>query len=248
MPTNGPSESFCRAGDNTRRVKSWQTGLLSAILILWHVPHLMAETVVLRSGKQVEIIDGAVPNKIAEEVLREASEWLKKGRLDYAGEYWQLLAEKAKGAPASRARAERKRIAPIEFGSFVLLRNNKTLKGRLKANLRADLLGLEGKEEIPVWQIEEIVAEYHPGFSQVSKTFYPLTLLEIKFRGKKLKSSRLGAEIEFTIEKGDGSTDTARLGKDYEILRPSDLGGQIDALTLDRIMKIVVFPALKQID
>jgi hypothetical protein len=63
----------------------------------------MAETLVLRSGKQLEIIDGALTAKGAEEVLEEAANWLKKGRLDYAREYWRLLTEKSKGMPAARA-------------------------------------------------------------------------------------------------------------------------------------------------
>src|SRR5574341_1394062 len=175
-------------------MKPSRVGYLCAVLLFLQFAPLAAETVRLRSGKEVEIIDGALTAKGAEEVLSEASDWLKKGRLDYAREYWKLLAEKGRGAPASRARAEQARLHNIEYKSFILLRGGRNLTGKIKADLRMDLLGLEGQQEVPIWTIEEIIAEYHPGVSQVSKTYYPLTLLEIKFRGQKLKSSRIARE------------------------------------------------------
>ena len=112
--------------------------------------------------------------------------------------------------------------------------------------MRADLLGLEGKEEISIWQLDEIVAEYHPGFSQVSKTYYPLTLLEIRFRGQKMKGSRISREIEFAVEAEDGSVTKALLGKDYEILRPQNVGEQMEALTADRILKVIIYPDIRK--
>ncbi len=120
------------------------------------------------------------------------------------------------------------------------------LKGKIRADLRADLLGLEGKEEIPLWRLEEIVAEYHPGYSQVSKTLYPLTLLEIKFRAGELKASRITSQIEFVVEAADGSVVKALLGKEYEVLRTGDLGGQLQAMTTERITKVVIYPDLKR--
>ncbi len=225
-------------------MKPSQVGLLSAVFLFLQFSPLAAETVRLRSGNEVEIIDGALTAKGADEVLREASDWLKKGRLDYAREYWKLLTEKGRGTPASRAKAEQARLHNIEYKSFILLRGGKILTGKIKADLRTDLLGLEGQQEVPIWAIEEIVAEYHPGVSQVSKTYYPLTLLEIKFRGQELKASRIARELEFTIETENGHATKAILGKDYEILRPNDLGEQIDRLTNGRILKIVIYPNL----
>jgi len=225
-------------------MKLSRVGYLCTVFLLLQFSPLVAETVLLRSGKEVEIIDGALSAKGAEEVLREASDWLKKGRLDYAREYWKLLTEKGRGTPASRAKAEQQRLHNVEYKSFILLRDGKILTGKIKADLRTDLLGLEDKQEVPIWAIEEIVAEYHPGYSQVSKTYYPLTLLEIKFRGQKLKSSRITQELEFTIEEEKGPVTRAILGKEYEILRPNDLGEQLNTLTKGRILKIVIYPNL----
>ncbi len=192
----------------------------------------------------MEIIDGALTSKGSEEVVREASDWLKKGRLDYARQYWKLLIDKGKGAPAARAKAAQERLQNIENESFVILGNRRIIRGKVTANLRSDLLGLEGKEEIPIWQVEEIAVEYHPGLSQVSKTFYPLTLLEIKLRGKKLQATKSTAEIEFVIETASGSVEKAILGKVYQLLRPEDLDKQIDAASRDRIVKVVIYPGL----
>lgn len=207
---------------------------------------LLGETIRLRSGKEVEIIDGQLPEKGAAELEREADGWLKKGRLDFAGDYWQLIVDRAKGAVVTRARAAQERVRKAEYGSFVILGNGSMLKGKIRADLRADLLGLEGKEEIPLWRLEEIVAEYHPGYSQVSKTFYPLTLLEIKFRAGELKASRITSQIEFVVEAADGSVVKALLGREYEVLRTGDLGGQLQAMTTERITKVVIYPDLKR--
>ncbi len=220
--------------------------LATLTLLFFCQPPLLGEAIRLRSGKEVEIIDGQLPEKVAAELEREADGWLKKGRLDFAGDYWQLIVDRAKGTVATRARAAQERVRKAEYGSFVILGNGSMLKGRIEANLRADLLGLEGREEIPLWRLEEIVAEYHPGYSQVSKTFYPLTLLEIKFRAGELKASRITSEIEFVVEAADGSVVKALLGSEYEVLRAGDLGGQIQAMTTERITKVVIYPDLKR--
>jgi hypothetical protein len=221
-----------------------RVGYLCAVFLLLQLSPLAAETVRLRSGKEVEIIDGALTAKGADDVLREASDWLKKGRLDYAREYWKLLTEKGRGTPASRAKAEQERLHNIEYKSFIVLRDGKTLTGKIKADLRTDLLGLEDKQEVPIWAIEEIIADYQPGYSRVTKTYYSLTILEIKFRGKKLKTSRITQELEFSIEADNGHATRAILGKDYEILRPDNLGEQLETLTKGRILKIVIYPNL----
>ena len=225
-------------------MKTECVALVCALVILFQFTLVRAETIVLRSGKPVEIIDGTLTFKGSEEVLREASDWLKKGRIDYAREYWKLLIEKGKGAPAAKSKDAQDRLRQIEYESFVILSNQKKLKGKINVSLRSDLLGLERKEEIPIWQVEEIVAEYHPGLSRVTKTFFPLTLLEIKLRGKELQAAKTTAEIEFVIESASGSRERAILGKVYELLRPEDLDKQIDAATKDRIIKVVVYPGL----
>jgi len=226
-------------------IKFWRTGIVSAIFVISQCSYSVGETLVLRSGKEVELIDGALTPKAAEVVSREASGWLKKGRLDYARENWKLLIERARGGAASHAQVAQKRVQNAEYESFVILRNGKTLTGKVTANLRHDLLGLEGKEAIPVWQVEEIGAEYHPGLSQVSKTYYPLTLLEVKLREHKLQTTRINREIEFLVESTDGSVKKAILGKSYEILRPEELSGQIENATKDRIIKIVIYPSIR---
>ena len=224
------------------------SGLLLAVAISCHATDLRAETVVLRSGKQVEIIDGALTAKGAEEVLREASDWLKRGRVDYAREYWRLLSDKAQGLPAKRAKAAQEKLTGIEYRSFIMLINGKLLTGNVKAELRTDLLGLEGKQEIPVWEIEEIIAEYHSGYSRITRTFYPLTILEIKLRGRTLQTARMMQEVEFVVEDEKGSITRAILGKEYEILRPENLREQIDALTENRVLKVVIYPNVARQD
>jgi hypothetical protein len=218
---------------------------LFAIAMLFAISDSMAETLVLRSGKQLEIIDGALTAKGAEEVLQEASNWLKQGRLDYAREYWKLLAEKSKGMPAARAKAASEKFKTAEFESFIVLGNHRTIKGNVKAFLRSDWLGLEGKDDVPIWSVEEIAAEYHPGLSQVSKTFYPFTMLEVKLRGKKLQTTKVAGEVEFLVETATGNTEKAVLGKLYELLRPQDLASQIEAITRNRIIKVVIYPGLR---
>lgn len=209
---------------------------------------LLAETVRLRSGREIEIIDGVIAEKLAQELYTEGEQLLKKGQLDLAAEHWQWIAEKGAGGVAIRARSAREGLKRIEYGSFVLLKNGLVYRGKVTARLRSDLLGMEGKEEISLSQVEEIVAEYHPGYSHVSKTFYPLTVLEIKLRGQKIQGSRITGEIEFTVESADGATHRAWLGKEYEILRPSDLARELEAITASRIIKVSIYPELKRME
>ena len=209
-------------------------------------PPLLGETLRLRSGKEFQIIDGKVSEKETEEIFREAEEMLQGGRLDIAGEYWQMVIDRGRGTLVSRAKSAQARLPKIEYGSLLLLRNGEIFKGKIQANLRADLLGLEGREEIPIWRVEEIVAEYHPGYSFVSKTFYPLTLLEIKFRGSELKSARITGEVEFVVHTADGRVKRGLLGKEYQVLNPDDLVGQLSAMTADRISKVVIYPDIKR--
>ncbi|MBI4487592.1 MAG: hypothetical protein HY694_00780 [Deltaproteobacteria bacterium] len=227
-------------------MKFCRTAVLAGLLLVTQPGPSMAETVRLKSGREVEIIDGKIAEEVAGELYREAEGLLKKGRLDLASEYWQLLVEKGRGSAVSQAKATQEKIRKIEYESLILLRNGNVFRGRISVDLRTDLLGLEGKGAIPLWQLEEIVAEYHPGYSQVSKTFYPLTVLEIRFRGGELKTARITREIEFLVEGVDGSVARAVLGKEYEILRSTDLARQLDGMVNDRITKIVIYPGLER--
>ena len=223
-----------------------RVGFLCALFFFSPLGPSAGETLRLTSGREVEIIDGQIPAKVAEDLVREAASMQEKGQIELASEHWHLLAEKTKGPLAARAAAAKQRLAKIAHSSIIVLRNGKIASGKIQANLRADLLGLEGKEHIPLWQLEEIVAEYHPGYSSVSKTYYPLTLLEIKFRSGERRAARTMAEIEFAVQGVDGSLRRMVLGHSYEILRPRDLGEQIHAKTQDRIIKIVIYPELKK--
>lgn len=205
----------------------------------------MGETVRLRSGREVEIIDGTLPKKMAKEIYREADDLMRNGRLDLADDYLRLILDRARGTVVSQARAAQEKARKIEYGSFVVLRNSEVLRGKVQAHLRAHLLGLEGKDKIPLWEVEEITAEYHAGFSRVTKTFYPLTILEIKLRNRGIQTSRITGEIEFVVEKEGGPVIRAVLGKAYELLRDRDLAGQIEAMTNDRIIKVVIYPDLR---
>jgi hypothetical protein len=236
--------SQAAAGQALTAMPRHLAGVVFAMAILWRLADAAAETVVLRSGKQVEIIDGALTRPGAEAVLSESTDWLKTGRVDYARECWNLLIERSKGTPADRARAAQERLKGAEFESFIVLGSHQILKGNVKAFLRSDLLGLEGKNEIPLWSVEEIAAEYHPGLSQVSKTFYPFTMLEVKLRGEKVQTTKMSGEVEFVVERADGVTHRAVLGKLYELLRPQNLLTQLEAMTRDRIIKVVIYPGL----
>ncbi len=219
---------------------------LILLTLFFALTDLFAEPIRLKSGREIQMIDGKIPQKSAEDLYQEAEKLFKEGRLDLAREYWQLLVDKAKGGPATGARTAQEQAKKVEYGSLVILRDDRILTGRVRAQLRMDLLGLEGKDEIPIWQIEEIIAEYHIGLSRVSKTYYPLTVLEIKLRNQKVQTARITREIEFFIEAADGVVTKVFLGKDYEILRPNDLDKQVEELTRGRITKVVIFPQLKR--
>lgn len=226
-------------------MKYWCALILGVLSVVYQAFPLMGETVRLKSGRKVELIDGKLQKKVAEEIYREAEGLMKKGRLDLTSDYLQLILNRAKGRVVSQARAAQEKARKIEYGSFVVLRNSEVRKGKVQAHLRADLLGLEGKDKIPLWDIEEIVAEYHVGFSRVTKTFYPMTILEIKSRNRGIQTSRITGEIEFVVKKEDGSVVKEVLGKAYELLRDRDLARQIDAMTEDRIIKVVIYPDLR---
>jgi len=205
---------------------------------------LSRETVKLKSGREVQLVDGEVPEKVAEEIYRAAEQLLKHGRIDLAGEYWQLIVDKTKGGIVSRAIAAQEKRKKIEYGSFVVLKSAKVLRGKVNAHIRAHLLGLEGNEEIPLWQVEEIVAEYHPEYSFVSESFYPLTKLRIKLRAQERRASRITGEVEFVVEAADGSTTKTLLGKEYVLLRPKDASHQLETMIADRIVRVVIYPDL----
>ncbi|MFQ5849880.1 MAG: hypothetical protein ACE5JU_04740 [Candidatus Binatia bacterium] len=226
-------------------MSSWRKLVLAGLFMVYPPSPLLGETVRLRSGRVVEIIDGQVPKKAAEEIYHEAEGLMRTGRLDLARDNWQLILDRGQGHIVSQARAAQEKARRIEYGSLVILRNGEVLRGKVRAHLRTDLLGLEGKKEIPIWQVEEIAAEYHPGYSRVTRTFYPLTILEIKLRNRGIQTSRITREIEFTIETKDGLVRKAVLGKAYELLRPGDLGRRIETVTEDRIIRVSVYPDLK---
>lgn len=224
----------------------YRKAILIGLFVITQAVPVTAETIRLKSGREVQMVDGRVPEKVGEEIYREAERFLKKGRLDLAGEHYQFLLDRGKGDIVSRAKAAQGEVRRIEYGSFVVLRNGRVFKGKVRADLRSDLFGLEGRQEIPLWQVEEIVAEYHPGYSFVSGTFYPLTLLEIKLRDRELQTSKITGEVEFVVEAADGLVTKAVLGKAYQLFRPEGLAKQLQAAITDRIIKIVVYPDLRR--
>jgi len=223
----------------------WLFAGMLFVVFFFQSPFLWGETVRLRSGKEFQIVDGKVSEKDTAEIFHEAEEMLRGGMLAIAGEYWQLVIDRGRGALVANAKSAQEKLPGIERGSFLRLWGGEVLKGKIEANLRADLLGLEGKEEIPIWRVQEIVAEYHAGYSFVSKSFYPLTLLEIKLRGSELKSARITGEVEFIVHTANGQTKRAVLGMEYQVLRPDDLVGQLSTITADRISKVVIYPDIK---
>ena len=138
-----------------------------------------------------------------------------------------------------------RRIDEVERSSVVVLKNGRSLKGRLRARIRSDQLGLAGREEIPLWRIEKIEAEYVISYSLVTKTFYLLTLLDIRFRDQPPARTTITEEILLEVEADDGSVTVAPLGYPYELLRKDLMGDRIAEVVQDRIGEVIVCPALR---
>ena len=145
----------------------------------------------------------------------------------------------------SLAKQTQEEVTEVEYSSRIHLGNGKILTGKVFANLRRHLLGLERKEEIPIWEVEEIDAEYQAGYSQVSKTFYPTIILEIKLEGEQLQTTRMIGEVEFMVEEKDGSVTPLILGSPYKLLKSENLPQTLKELSQDRIIKVVIYPSLR---
>jgi len=218
---------------------------LTCLLLACQTAPLLGEKIRLKSGKEVEVLNGQIPEKSAHALYAEAQEFFQRGRLDLARDYCQFLIKNATGEVISLAKQTQEEVTEVEYSSRIHLGNGKILTGKVFANLRRHLLGLERKEEIPIWEVEEIDAEYQAGYSQVSKTFYPTIILEIKLEGEQLQTTRMIGEVEFMVEEKDGSVTPLILGSPYKLLKGENLSQTLQELSQDRIIKVVIYPSLR---
>jgi hypothetical protein len=223
--------------------------ILSAVVYLVAVPPLLAEErsygpVRLSTGREVHLVEGRIRAADARALYREASEFLQAGRLEPVYEAAQLLTAKGEPVIADEARRLLASAEEIDFSSVVVLRSGAQITGRIRTPLRSDRLGLEGKEDIPFWKVERIEAEYLINYSAVSKTFYPYTLVEVRFRGGSSATGRLAAESELLLERRDGSLARLFLGLPFELLREGELARRVEQQSKERVGRVLVYSGL----
>lgn len=199
----------------------------------------------LKSGREMLLDRGRLRPGESESLLQEAERFLVSGRLDLAEDNRRAVSDLGSPALADAAASLSKRIDNVERSSVVVLKDGRSLKGRLHARIRSDQLGLPGRDEIPLWRIEKVEAEYVISYSLVTKTFYLLTLLDIRFRGQPPEKTTLTEEILLEVEADDGTVSAAPLGYPYELLRKELMGDRVAEVVQDRIGEVIVYPALR---
>lgn len=223
--------------------------IIAAVAYLVAVPPLLAEErtygpIRLSSGREIALVDGRIRPDDARGLYQEASELLRAGRLEQVYEVARLLVAKGHSAVAEEARRLLASAEEIDFSSIVVLRSGARMTGRIRTPLRSDRLGLEGKEDIPFWKVERIEAEYLINYSAVSKTFYPYTLVEVKFRGGSSATGRLADESELLLEQRDGSLARLFLGLPFELFREGELARRVEQQSKERVGRVLVYSGL----
>jgi hypothetical protein len=222
--------------------------LLLALTLLTSVllPFAVAGEEVLRlqSGREVPLSDGTLRSGEAQTLLQEAEDFLKQGRLDLARDNCQAIRAKGNGVFVPEITSLLARIEEVERSSFVVLRNGQLYKGKLQGTLRSDHLGIQGRRDIPLWSIKRIEAEYFINYSQVTKTYYVLTLLEVQFRDASSARARITEEVVLQVEEEGGTVRKAVVGYPYVLLHKRGMSQKFPQMIQDRVSKIVVYPAL----
>lgn len=182
------------------------------------------------------------PTDVAAALERVESQ-IAEAQLELAQRMLEVLDTRA-GGPVPEAGELRMRIRQAEFSSVVILRDGQRIEGRLVNPFRADRLGLETKEEISPDLVRRISVEYHLGWSQVSQTFYPLTLVETEFRNGRTLIGRTTQETPVTVETRDGRLVKVMMGRAYQLFREERLAKQLVAGDGDRVARILIYPFL----
>lgn len=225
------------------------TGLVLLSTVLGAAPGAATEgdpeILRLASGRELVLDRGRLRPGESGSLLQEAERFLMRGRLDLAEDNRRAVSDRGDPALADAAASLSRRIDEVERSSVVVLKNGRSLKGRLRAKIRSDQLGLPAREEIPLWRIEKIEAEYVISYSLVTKTFYLLTLLDIRFRGQPPAKTTITEEILLEVEADDGSVIAAPLGYPYELLRKELMGDRVAEVVQDRIGMVIVYSALQ---
>ncbi len=197
----------------------------------------------LPDGVEVVAPSGRLrPSDIAAALTRVESQ-ITNGQLGLAKTMLKAIGPGVK-KPAAKAAAMRAKIRDVEFSSIVILRNGQKIEGRLLDPFRLDRLGLETKKEISPDLIRRISVEYHLGWSQVSKTFYPLTIVETEFRNGQMLIGRLAQEVLVRVETRDGRVVKVKMGVAYQLLREERLLKQLLDGSQDRVARILVYTTL----
>lgn len=194
-------------------------------------------------GVEVFAPDGRLHPHDATAALARVEAQIARGELGLARRMLDLVETRAR-EPVPETAALRARIREVEFSSVVILRDGRRIKGRLVGPFRADRLGLETKREISPDQVRRISAEYHLGWSRVSRTFYPLTVIETEFKDGRTMLGRLTQETSVTLETRDGRLVKVMMGRPYRLLREDQLTKQLLEGDGDRVARILIYPVL----
>lgn len=198
----------------------------------------------MRSGRELPLRDGMLRPADLRLLLQEAQNFIRQGRLDLALDNCHTVRTLGHHTLRPEANVLLARIDRIERSSVVELNNGVNFQGKIRINLRSDQLGLPERRRIPIWEIQRIEAEYLLQYSQVTKTYYILTRLEVGFRDASMVRVGLTEEILIEIEKPDTGVQQAAIGYPYQLLRKSYLDTAFPRLINDRVAKIVIHPAL----
>jgi hypothetical protein len=182
------------------------------------------------------------PEDVAAALVRVEAE-IGAGQIARARATLDVVEERA-GGPLPKAAELRQRIRRVEYTSTVILRDGRRIEGRVLEPFRSDRLGLATKEEISPDLLRRISVEYHLGWSAVSLTFYPLTLVEAEFRDGRTMVGRFTHEVPIPVETPDGQVVEVILGRPYRLLRDEGLAKQLLEGDGDRVARILMYPIL----
>lgn len=237
-------------GTTARRRRCRTAGaILVATAYLVTVPPLLAEErssgpIRLSSGREIALVDGRIRPDDARGLYQEATEFLRVGQLEQVYEAARVLMASGDSAIAAEARRLLASAEEVGFSSVIVLQSGARVTGRIKTPLRSDRLGLEGKEEIPLWKVEWIEAEYLINYSAVSKTLYPYTVIQVKFREGSSATGRLADESELLLERRDGSLSRLFLGLPFELLQEGELARRVEQQSKERVARVLVYTGL----
>lgn len=195
-------------------------------------------------GVEVLAAGGRLRPADVKAALVRAEARIAEGQLGLAQRILKMAEARAGGA-VPRAAELRQRIRQVEFSSAVILRDGRRIEGRLRDPFRADRLGLETKRDISPDLVRQITVKYHLNWSNVSHTFYPLTLVQTEFRDGRTLVGRMTQETPVTLETPDGRLVEVMIGCAYRLLRKEHLDNEM--VEGDHVAQILIYPALNHV-